>query len=426
MERGYARRLQVLAVILTVGVMGALASSGPSSAAVTSVKGGANGYLLMVSLFGGPVHTDGPKPTVTLPPTGSPSPITATAPSANASFGPATFFTSDALNVSTQGTTGAGGSVSSSSTVANVGKGGSEVFTADSAASSCTASESGVTATTTITNGVLQTDSGDTNPPVHPRVTQPVPVNPTPNTSVMGHIHVNGAQDNFHVIFNEQITAPDGSITVTAAHQVFDGPTAVGDLWIGQSICGVTAPTTTTTTAAPTTTTTVATTTTTVATTTTTVAPTTTTTTVAATTTTTTVKPTTTTTVAATTTTTTVKPTTTTTVAVTTTTTVKPTTTTTTVKPTTTTSTTVQPTITCVVTGLIAGPPKQQQVTVRASAGLASISAIQIVNGVVNVPPFTVGTTNPVVVTATKRNQLQRTVWQFVATDTLGNSKLCG
>ncbi len=369
MERGYARRLQVLAVILTVGVMGALASSGPSSAAVTSVKGGANGYLLMVSLFGGPVHTDGPKPTVTLPPTGSPSPITATAPSANASFGPATFFTSDALNVSTQGTTGAGGSVSSSSTVANVGKGGSEVFTADSAASSCTASESGVTATTTITNGVLQTDSGDTNPPVHPRVTQPVPVNPTPNTSVMGHIHVNGAKDNFHVIFNEQITAPDGSITVTAAHQVFDGPTAVGDLWIGQSICGVTAPTTTTTTAAPTTTTTVA-------------------------------------------------PTTTTTVAPTTTTTVAPTTTTT-VAPDTTPPT-------CFVSAMRPGPPKQLDLTAQdTGSGIKKITVVSISNGTVKVPRFTRGTTSPVVITATKTDQSKPTVFNVDVTDVAGNTTHC-
>jgi hypothetical protein len=82
-------------------------------------------------------------------------------------------------------------------------------------------------------------------------------------------------------------------------------------------------------------------------------------------------------------------------------------------------------TITCVVTGLIAGPPKQQQVTVTASAGLASITQVQITNGTVSVAPFTTGTTGPVVVTATKTDQSQTTSWDFVATDVLGNSQYC-
>ncbi|MDP1805547.1 MAG: hypothetical protein Q8K72_10305, partial [Acidimicrobiales bacterium] len=108
----------------------------------------------------------------------------------------------------------------------------------------------------------LQTDSGDdTAGNVHPLVVVPVPVNPAPNTVISGHIHVNGAQDNFEFIFNEQIVNPDGSITVRAAHQRFLGPTAVGDLILGEVVCGVTtalAPTTTsstTTTLPPTTTT---------------------------------------------------------------------------------------------------------------------------------------------------------------------------
>jgi len=90
-----------------------------------------------------------------------------------------------------------------------------------------------------------------------------------------------------------------------------------------------------------------------------------------------------------------------------------------------TTTTTVPATITCVVTGLIAGPPKQQQVTVTASAGLASITQIQITNGTVSVAPFTPGTTGPVVITATKTDQSATTSWDFVATDILGNSQYC-
>jgi hypothetical protein len=82
-------------------------------------------------------------------------------------------------------------------------------------------------------------------------------------------------------------------------------------------------------------------------------------------------------------------------------------------------------TITCTVTAVIAGPPKQQQVTVRSAAGLASISDITVVNGTVSVAPFTPGTTAPVRLTATKTNQAQRTTWQFVAHDILGNSHFC-
>jgi len=82
-------------------------------------------------------------------------------------------------------------------------------------------------------------------------------------------------------------------------------------------------------------------------------------------------------------------------------------------------------TITCDVTGLIPGPPEQQQVTVLSSAGLASIGSIQVVNGTVEAAPFTPGTTDPVLVTATKTDQTQPTEWSFVATDVLGNTQLC-
>jgi hypothetical protein len=137
---------------------------------------------------------------------------------------------------------------------------GSEIVSADSVASTCTASETGVTGSATFTNASVQTDSGDDAAgDVHPAVNEPVADNPAPNTGpVTGHIHVNGAQDNFHVVFNEQITNADGSLTVNAVHEFLDGPTAVGDLIIGQSVCGVTAaagPTTTTAPGATTTTT---------------------------------------------------------------------------------------------------------------------------------------------------------------------------
>jgi len=106
-----------------------------------------------------------------------------------------------------------------------------------------------------------------------------------------------------------------------------------------------------------------------------------------------------------------------------TTTTVAPTTTTTTTPATTT--TTAPAGTTCVVTALRAGPPKQQDVTVQNLGGLASISNIQIVNGTVRVATFTPGTTAPVVVTATKSDPAQSTVWSFDATDVEGHITHC-
>lgn len=209
---------------------------------VTSVKGSAYGYFSSVGLFGGPPSNSGPTPAVTLPLAGG-GPITATAPSASATVGPATLFSSDALSVTTQGTIGPSGSVTTSTSIQNVNKSGVEQVTAATVASTCSASGSGVSASTTFTSGTLQTDSGDdTAGNVHAPVTVPIPANPAPNTTIFGHIHVNGSVENFKVVFNEQIVNADGSITVMAFHEYYLGPTAVGDLIVGQSICGVTPP----------------------------------------------------------------------------------------------------------------------------------------------------------------------------------------
>jgi hypothetical protein len=302
-------------VAMTAVAAAVLGLSGPSAADVTAVRGEAYGYFASISLFGGPANVRGPAPIVTLPATGSAVPLTANVASALVQFGPATIFSSGPITVSTQGTLGPGGSVTSSSSIQNVNTSGQEVFTATSIGSTCTASETGVSGSSAIVNGTLQTSQGDPNVEGD-EVTVLVPTNPPADTTYNGVIESVG--DSFQAIFNEQIVNPNGSITVYAYHLRLLGPTAVGDLFVGRSECGVTATQTTTTTVAPTTTT---------------VAPTTTTT--VAPTTTTTVAPTTTTTVAPTTTT--VAPTTTTTVAPTTTTTRVPTTTT--VAPTTTTTT---------------------------------------------------------------------------------------
>lgn len=60
----------------------------------------------------------------------------------------------------------------------------------------------------------------------------------------------------------------------------------------------------------------------------------------------------------------------------------------------------------CVLTALIPGPPTQIQVTAQDSgSGIAAITVLLSDNATVSVPPFVVGTTGPIVVTATKINQ---------------------
>jgi hypothetical protein len=173
---------------------------------------------------------------VTLPAGGSATPVTASAAEGNGVFGPAVIFSSGQLDVSTQGAPG--GSVTSSATVANVNKSGQEVFTAATASSTCTASASGSSGSTTLTGGSLITSEVNIDID-EDDIKVDLPSNPAPNTTHTGTIETVG--DTFRYVFNEQIRAADGSITVNAAHLYLLGPTAVGELIIGQSRCGITA-----------------------------------------------------------------------------------------------------------------------------------------------------------------------------------------
>ena len=236
-----------------------------AEADVSAVSGSAFGYSFDVSFFGGPPATGGPTPTVVLPAGGSAAPVTATAPAASVVVGPAKLFSSGPITVSTQGTTGPTGSVTSSTTIDSVNTSGQEALTAAAIGSTCTASDAGVTGSTTITGGTVQTS--DTGGPGGTPVVVPVPAAPAPNTAIDGELSVG---DTFRYVFNEQIENPDGSLTVNAVHLILLGPTAVGNLIIGQSVCGATVTaattttsttvgaTTTTSTTAPTTTTTAA------------------------------------------------------------------------------------------------------------------------------------------------------------------------
>ncbi len=155
------------------------------------------------------------------------------------------FFTSGPITVETKGTP-AGGSVVSSATLQTLNTSQQEALTAASVSATCQATKNGVTGSTTFSEGRLLTDSGwdendngnFTDPGDHPEVAVDIPPNPEPNTSFEGHLHVNNQQDNFRYVLNEQITNPDGSITVNAIHQYLLGPTAVGELIIGQVVCG--------------------------------------------------------------------------------------------------------------------------------------------------------------------------------------------
>ncbi|HEX2191743.1 MAG TPA: hypothetical protein VHH09_00980 [Acidimicrobiales bacterium] len=236
---------------------GSLALSGPSSADVVATRGEAYGYFASVSLFGGPAMIRGPQPIVTLPPTGSAMPLTANQATGLVQYGPAIIFSSGPITVSTQGTLGPGGSVTSSTDIQTINTSESEIFTADRLQSSCTASETGVSGSTTVTNGtiILQDPDPDVSGEPGEQIVS-IPTNPAPNTTYNGTVA--NVNDNFQAIFNEQIVNPDGSITVYAYHLRLLGPTAVGDLFVGKSECGVTAVTVTTTSTSTSTSTTVA------------------------------------------------------------------------------------------------------------------------------------------------------------------------
>jgi hypothetical protein len=75
---------------------------------------------------------------------------------------------------------------------------------------------------------------------------------------------------------------------------------------------------------------------------------------------------------------------------------------------------------------VIAGPPTQLQVTVSdPQTGLQSIVVTQSDNADTPVPPFTVGTTDPVTITATKINQSQPAHVTIQVTDLAGNVVTC-
>jgi len=80
----------------------------------------------------------------------------------------------------------------------------------------------------------------------------------------------------------------------------------------------------------------------------------------------------------------------------------------------------------CSLTAVIAGPPKQLQITVQnPNAGLQSIEVTDSTNADTVVPPFPLGYTKPLVITATKTDEAQGSHVSLTVTDVNGNVTFC-
>ncbi len=221
-------------------------ASAEGATTVTAVTGNAVGYSSSVGLSGGPVTERGPagtagcddtttsscSPSVSLPATGG-SDMADDLDGASAQHGSTVTFTATSMTTGTQGTTGEAGRVNAWASASAIGSG---PLSAIAASSTCSADAAGVTGSSTIAGGQLVTKTDPiTGEPV---VTRTIGSTPAPNTVLIGTVDDVG--DSFKAVFNEQILNADGSITVNAYHLYLLGPSAVGDLTVGQSTCGVT------------------------------------------------------------------------------------------------------------------------------------------------------------------------------------------
>lgn len=241
-QRSSMRRLGAAPVLAAAAVCAVGAASVSAASTVTSVTGSALGYVTSnITLFTAPQTPTPATPSVTLSADASNSPQTGSTTTGVIVYGPATLFTSDAIAVSTKGSLGASGSVTSTSDIKDVNHAstqtstGSEQLTAPEISSSCTATTSGTSGAVTITSGTVATEINTSSTVVS---SAPVPANPAPSYSVSGKIDLSPTDtETFTDIFNEQ-TVSGSTLTVTAVHEVLHGPTAKGDIYIGQSVCG--------------------------------------------------------------------------------------------------------------------------------------------------------------------------------------------
>jgi len=215
--------------LLSAGVLIGVGQA-PAKADVTAASGSAFGYYSSVAFdFGrgpGPAEVDGPAPTVTLPSTGGSE--TASVESGSAAAGPAVFFESGPITVRTEGATGPTGSSTSSVSITGTPD-GPDPFHYQEVSSTCTSTETSTTASTTLTGASINLGGGQS---------VVVPDNPAPNTEYFGTI--DGVDDRFRIVINEQIVTSD-SITVNAMHMYLLGPIALGEVIVGQAHCDVVA-----------------------------------------------------------------------------------------------------------------------------------------------------------------------------------------
>ena len=208
---------------------------------VSDVFGGAFGYFTNVGLFGGAREDRGPAPSVTLPRTGGN--LSATDPDGDAAiYGPAYIFENHgALNVHTEGTTRprrlghelVGGRLQ---------RGGQRPLPSPRRPTARSPAPARANSTRRVgLDPHRQRPAGRSTPTSTP-VTRPRQIDfdhdydPAPNTEFNGALDHVG--DQWRIVFNEQILGPD-SITVNALHMYLLGPTALGEMIIGQSRCGV-------------------------------------------------------------------------------------------------------------------------------------------------------------------------------------------
>ena len=229
-------RHKVVVGLLFSAMVAAGLGSTAANAEVSAVEGSAYNCSSDLVFFGSDQPATEPTASVTLPSTGSASPVTETAPCTvriltppNNTPGPI-ILSAGPVTVRTEGTTGPTGSVTSSADATDVGPDPNEALQATSISATCTADESGATGSTTVSGGTVVTDQ-------NAGTTAAVPENPDPGFAIEG---VNGAGDRYRYIFNEQSVNADGSITVNAVHLVLLGPNATGDVILGQVVCGVT------------------------------------------------------------------------------------------------------------------------------------------------------------------------------------------
>jgi hypothetical protein len=254
---GLRRRAVPVLAALVLCASVTLGSPAPAGAQVTVVSGGAFGHFTKVSLFGGPSVPVGPLPDVRLPPTGSEQPITGFEAAGSAVYGPAHIFggvwpadvdppapPSGPITVSTRGTLGPSGSVTSSVdiTLRNPpnprspgGWGPLPPTQGDELHSTCTASESGVSGSVRFVNAVMSKSTTQAGEPLEE---ERIPDNPPVNYTRTGVLTNVG--DRYRIVYNEQFVEPDGrSITVNAVHMYLLGDIAVGEQIIGQVRCSV-------------------------------------------------------------------------------------------------------------------------------------------------------------------------------------------